>query len=129
MVQRPIRPHRTPITISIQIPHPPHDRRNPTRTQPRRPAPNQFRQCAEELALRQRRLHREKVREYPDDHQQLIGRIALHQREERRVERVGVLELVRVLAQEEHAVVDELADDETQDLAEVAAGDEFLFWR
>lgn len=50
----------------------------------------------------------------------------LHQTQERRVHRVRNLEFVRVLAQEEHTVVDELANDEPEDLAEVATRDEFL---
>ena len=84
---------------------------------------NQLRQCAEELALSQRRLDCEEVGEDADDHEQLVRRVALHEREERGVERVGNLDLVRVLAEEEHALVDELADDEAQDLAKVAARD------
>ena len=61
-----------------------------------------------------------------DDHEQLVTRVELHEREERGVERVRDFDLVRVLPEEEHTLVDELADDEPEDFAEVAAGDELL---
>ena len=61
-----------------------------------------------------------------DDHEELVGRVHLHEREEGSVERVRDLELVRVLAEEEHALVDELADDEAEDFAEVPPRDELL---
>ena len=64
--------------------------------------------------------------ENADDHEQLVRRVHLHQGEERGVERVRDLDLVRVLPKEEHALVDELADDEPQDLAEVPPGDGLL---
>lgn len=59
----------------------------------------------------------------------MVGRrtnAPLHQTQERRIHRIRNLELVRVLAQEEHTVVDELANDQSEDLAEVATRDEFL---
>ena len=61
-----------------------------------------------------------------DDHEQLVRRVHLHEREEGGVERVRDLDLVRVLPEEDDALVDELADDEPQDLAEVPARDELL---
>ena len=66
------------------------------------------------------------MREDADDHQQLLCRVALHEREERGVERIRNFDLVRVLAQEEHTFIDQLADNETQDLAQIATGDQFL---
>ena len=68
------------------------------------------------------------MREDADDHQQLLRRVALHERKERGVQHVWTFDLVRVLAQEEHTFIDQLADDETQDLAQIATGDQFLSW-
>lgn len=78
------------------------------------------------MALCERRLEREEVVEDTDDHQQLLRRVEFHEREESGIERVRDLDLVRVLAEEEHTLVDELADDQPQDLAEVPARDELL---
>lgn len=50
----------------------------------------------------------------------------LHQTQKRRIHRVWYLKLIRVLAQEQHTVVDELAYHEPEDLPEVATRDEFL---
>ena len=63
-----------------------------------------------------------------DDHQQFLCWVALHQREERRVQRIRYFELVRVLSQEEHTFIDQLADNETQDFAQITTGDQFLFF-
>lgn len=46
--------------------------------------------------------------------------------EERRVERVGLLDLVRLLAEEEHTLVNHLAHDETEQLSEVETRDLLL---
>jgi len=50
--------------------------------------------------LSERRLEREKVREDVDDHRQLFRWIALHQREERCIERIRYFDLVSVLPQD-----------------------------
>ena len=123
IIQGPIRPDAAPL---VQVPHLADDRRDPTSTEPRRPPPDKLRQRAEKLPLRERRLEREEVVEDADDHEQLVRRVHLHEREEGGVERVRDLDLVRVLPEEDDALVDELADDEPQDLAEVAARDELL---
>ena len=123
IVQRSIRADRAPL---LQVPHPAHDRRDTARAQPRRAPAHKLRERAEELALGERRLEREEVVEDADDHEELLGGVHLHEREEGGVERVRDLDLVRVLPEEEHALVDELADDEPQDLAEVPPRDELL---
>lgn len=44
----------------------------------------------------------------------------LHQTQERRIHRIWNLELIRVLTQEQHTVINELANYESENLAEVA---------
>lgn len=44
-----------------------------------------------------------------------------HQRKECCVEAIWYFDLVRILTQEEHTLIDELADDKSKNLAEVAA--------
>lgn len=103
-----------------------HDRSDATRAQPRGAASHQFGECAEELAFGERRLERKEVREDSDDHQQFLCRVAFHEGQERRVQRIRNFDLVRVLTQEEHTLIDQLADNETKDLAEITTGDQFL---
>ncbi len=52
----------------LQIPHLPHNSRNPTRTQPRRSSAHHLRQSFKELPLSKRRLYHEEMRENADDH-------------------------------------------------------------
>ena len=61
-----------------------------------------------------------------DDHQQFLCWVALHEREECRVQRIRYFELVRVLSQEEHTFIDQLTDNEAQDFAQITTGDQFL---
>jgi hypothetical protein len=68
------------------------------------------------------------VREDADDHQQFLCRVALHEREECSVEDIRAFDLVRVLAEEEDTLIDQLADNETQDLAQISTRDQFLFF-
>ena len=68
------------------------------------------------------------MREDADDHQQFLCRVALHKREERGVEHVGAFDLVRVLPEEEDALIDQLADNEAQDLAQISTRDQFLIF-
>lgn len=126
IIQRSIRADRA---SRLQVTHLAHDRGDAARTQPRRAAPDQLGERAEELAFGERRLEREKVREDADDHQQFLRRVHLHQREEGGVQRIRNFDLVRVLAQEEHAFIDQLADNETQDLPQITTGDQFLIFR
>jgi hypothetical protein len=81
---------------------------------------------AEELTFLEGGLDTEEVVEDTDGHEQLVGGVGLHEREEGSVERVSLLELVRVLAEEEVTRVDELAENETEDLAEVETGNHLL---
>ena len=66
------------------------------------------------------------MREDPDDHQQFLCRVAFHEGQERRVHRIRNFDLVRILTQEEHTLIDQLADNETKDLAEITTGYQFL---
>ena len=66
------------------------------------------------------------MREDPDDHQQFLCRVTFHEGQERRVQRISNFDLVRILTQEEHTLIDQLADDETKDLAEITTRDQFL---
>ena len=120
IIQRAIRADRAP---RLQVAHLAHDRGNAASAQPRSSASYQFSERAEELALGERCLEREEVREDTDDHQQFLCRIAFHEREERRVQRVRNFDLVRVLTQEEHTFIDQLADNETEDLPKITTGD------
>ena len=61
-----------------------------------------------------------------DDGEQFVGRIAFHEAEEGRVKAVGPLQLVCILTGKDDTVVDKLADNQTQDLAQVSSRDEFL---
>lgn len=103
-----------------------HYRGNAARTQPRSSAAYELGKCTEELAFGKCRLERKEVREDADDHQQFLGWIALHKREERRVERIGYFDLVRILTQEEYTFIDKLADNEAEDLPEITTRDQFL---
>ena len=123
IIQRSIGSYRASF---LEVSHLAHDRRDSARAQARRTAPNELGERAEELALGEGGLEREEVVEDADDHEELLGGVHLHEREEGGVERVRDLDLVRVLPEEEHALVDELADDEPQDLAEVPPRDELL---
>ena len=94
VVQRTVRADRA---SRVKVTHLAHDRSDPTRAEPRSATTDQLSERAEELAFGERRLEREKVGEDADDHQQLFRRVALHEREERGVERVWYFDLVRVL--------------------------------
>jgi hypothetical protein len=96
----------------FDVAHLAHDRSNAACAQPRSAASYELGKCAEELAFGKRRLERKEVREDADDHQQFLCWIALHEREERRVERISYFDLVRILTQEEHTLIDELNDNE-----------------
>jgi hypothetical protein len=124
VIQRAIGPDRA---SGFQVSHLAHDRSDTTRTQPRGTASHKFGEGAEELAFGEGRLERKEVSEDADDHQKFLCRVALHQGEEGRVERIRDFDLVRVLTEEEHAFIDQFADNETQDLAEITTGDQFLF--
>lgn len=52
--------------------------------------------------------------------------LRLNKGQERGVKCVGLLKLVRVLAEEQLSLVDELAEDESEDLAEVETGNHLL---
>ena len=110
----------------FQVSHLANYRSNATGAQTSSAAADEARKCTEELAFGQSRLERKEVTEDADDHKKLFGRVALHEGEEGCVEGVGDLKLVGVLTEEENTIVDELADDQTQDLAEIATGDELL---
>ena len=126
VIQRAVRADRAP---GFQEAHLAHDRSDPARAQPRGAASHQFGEGAEELAFGERRLEGKEVREDADDHQKFLCRVALHEGKEGRVQRVRNFDLVRVLTQEEHTFIDQFADNETQDLAEIATGDQFLHGR
>lgn len=51
------------------------------------------------------------MREDADNHQELIRRVAFHERKERCVEAVWLVEFVRVLTKEKNTFIYELADD------------------
>ena len=123
VVQRAIGADGAPL---VQVVHLAHDRGDATRAQSRSTAPDELGERAEELTLGERRLEREKVREDADDHQQLLRRVALHERQERGVEHIRAFDLVRVLAEEEDTLIDQFADNEAQDLAEISTRDQFL---
>ena len=125
IIQRPIHPNRA---SHVQVTHLGHDRRNAAQAQHRHAAPHQLGECAEEPAFGERRLERKEVREDADDHQQLLCRFTLYEREERSVQHIRIFDLVHVLAQEEHTCIDQLADNKTQDLAQIATGDQFISW-
>ena len=91
----------------------------------------------EELTLFNGSLDTEEVSEDTNNGQELVGSVAiisnalscnspLHQGQEGSVKVEGLLELVSVLTQEEISLVDELADDETEDFAEVKTGNHLL---
>jgi hypothetical protein len=103
VVQRSISANGAPL---VQIIHLAHDRSDSARAQACRAAPDELSKRAEELALGECSLEREEMREDADDHQELLCRIALHEREERGVEYVGAFDLVCVLSEEEHTFVD-----------------------
>ena len=112
----------------VQIVHLAHYRSNAARAETRSAAPDELSERAEELALREGSLEREEMGEYADDHQELLCRVALHEREERGVKHIRAFDLVCVLSEEEHTLVDQLADNEAQDLAQITTRDQFLFF-
>ena len=124
IIQRSIRSDRA---SRLQVTHLAHDRRNTARAEPRGAASDQFSECAEELAFGECGLERKEMTEDTDDHQQFLCWVALHEREECRVQRIRYFELVRVLSQEKHTFIDQLADNETQDFSQITTGDQFLF--
>ncbi len=69
------------------------------------------------------------MREDADDHEQFVSRVAFHERQEGSIERVRDLDLVGVLPEEQNTLVDQLADDQAENLAQISAGDEFLWKR
>ena len=123
VVQRAVSAHSTPL---VQIVHLAHDRSDAAGAETRGAAPDELSERAEELALCEGSLEREEMGEYAYDHQELLCRVALHKREERGVEHVGAFDLVCVLTEEEHTLVDQLADNEAQDLAQISTRDQFL---
>ena len=52
--------------------------------------------------------------------------VPFHQRQERSIKGIRRLDLICVLAQEENALVDQIADNEAQDLSQISPGNEFL---
>ena len=101
---------------------------------------NEDRKLLEEFSLLVGGLNTEEVREDTDDSEQLVSRVAriskgtsrnaadlpLHQTQEGCVERVSLLQLVRVLAQEQVSGINQVANDQTEDLSEVETGDHLL---
>lgn len=112
----------------VQIVHLAHYRSDAARAETRSAAPNELSERAEELALREGSLEREEMGKYTNDHQELLCRVALHEREERGVKHIRAFDLVCVLSEEEHTLVDQLADNEAQDLAQITTRDQFLFF-
>lgn len=123
IVQRAVSAHSAPL---VQIVHLAHDRSDATGAETRGAAPDELSERAEELALCEGSLEREEMGEYAYDHQELLCRVALHKREERGVEHIRAFDLVCVLTEEEHTLVDQLADNEAQDLAQISTRDQFL---
>ena len=114
VVQRAVGADRTTF---LQITHLANDCSNTARTEASSAAADEARERTEELTLCQCGLEREEVAEDANDHEKLFGRVALHERQEGCVERIRNFELVGVLTEEKHTLVDQVANDETKDLA------------
>ena len=137
VVQRTVRTDRTSL---VQVSLLANDRGNTTGRKSGGSSTNQHGELLEELSLLECRLDTEEVREDTDDSEQLVRGVTgvssyyqnprlnapLHERQESRVKRVSLLELVRVLAQEQVSSVDQVANDQTEDLSEIQTGNHLL---
>jgi hypothetical protein len=121
-IQRAIRSERA---SRLHVTHPVQDRCNTARDEPRSAASDQFSECAEKLVFGVCGFE-QKMTKDTDDHQQLLYLVALREREERRVQRIWYFEAVRVLPHEEHTIIDQLADNESQYFPQITTGDQFL---
>jgi hypothetical protein len=119
VVQRPIGSNSTSfLKVSLLA----NNSSNTTSRQPSSPSSNQSSQFLEELPLFICSFQSKEMGEYTNNSQQLVGRIGFHERQECSVECVGFFELVGVLSKEEISVIDEFAENESEDFSEVETG-------
>jgi len=87
---------------------------------------NQRGELLEELSLFVGGFETKEVGEDTNDSEEFVGGVRLHEREEGGIERIGLFELVGVLTEEEISIVDELAEDQSEDFSEVKTGNHLL---